>query len=604
MELAAALPSFIYRDHGTIHDRIRNRRRRQAAVALIGALGIFMIACMVVGYLNAAAPISWGIGEEMGTGRHMVIDSRLALSARFKFVSVTQTGAEAGLAPGDVLDFSHWTLAERLAFAYPSWRNPPQIVQQRGNAYALRWARPSASDRDVDYSRTSDIVVRLLLLCSALLIIGYGHGQAAFAAGLYLAAAAIASSPVMTFAGLPTGVQTSCLVIASVARLAAYGARFAFAMALLHSRPHRAGVTLWLCFSILMLLLIVFNGGRVASILAGVIIVPYSSIALPVVQSLMQVYSLALFAAAAIRAPKSHSFVIRIIFYGTFITIFSYILQECLLLAEHTPPAWMGWYFNSALLGVGICYPWAIFARRIAGVDFVISRGFAYAVSIGMVVIVINFAESLIEQSASGWVAGAVLNYGLPLALGLSFNSLQTRVTFLLESLLDHDLLNVSQLAKSLKSQFTEAGCVDELAELAAGIAAPLHADAVVMYRVSSGLFCPVATRHAPLHGEADLAAIPGDDPALNAMLATRQPVRLRGLGSILGAGWLFPLLVFGRIVGALHCGPRLGGRGYDPAERAILEDLSRELAVSLVCVDPMLNVRKLLPADPIAAHD
>jgi GAF domain-containing protein len=77
-------------------------------------------------------------------------------------------------------------------------------------------------------------------------------------------------------------------------------------------------------------------------------------------------------------------------------------------------------------------------------------------------------------------------------------------------------------------------------------------------------------------------------------MLEAQAPVPV-GEASVLDEGWLFPMILFGRIVGALHCGQRAHDRIYEREDRAVLEELTRELAIAMVCLDPELNVRKLL---------
>lgn len=562
-----------------------NKRRREITVALLGIPALFVICSLGLGYLHARAPISWGIGEEIGTGRHFRIDSRLAFSARFAFVSVTPAGAAAGLQPGDILDTGSWTLHERLAFAYPSILKSPRILDQRGRQSVVLRESPSNLTPEIDYSRISDITVRLLILCSGLLIIQYGHGRAALAAGIYLATAAMADSPIMTFAGLPIWVQASAPVIASLARLVDYAARFAFAMELLHRRSRELTAAMWLIFAAFLGLLLVFNLGLLASLLVGTPPVPYSPRCQPIAQMLVQSYSLLVFAAAAILAPREHRFVIRIIFFGTLITIASYIFQELLLLIGSAPPAWLFWYFNSALLGAGIGYPWAIFARRIAGVDVIVSRGVAYATSIGLLVIAINLLATVIEQVASGWVAGLLLAYGVPVVLGLCLNWVQNQVTRLLETVLDHDLLKTSQMSKRLKAEFLGAHNSTELADQVAAIAAPLRAHCATMYAACAEGFRAIG----------DATVIAANDPGPQRMIAEMVPIDLRGIGSSLHGGLLLPMIVFGRVVGALHCGPRAYDRGYDYAEHAVLEDLAHELAIAFVYLDSGLNVRERL---------
>jgi hypothetical protein len=568
-------------------------RRRIATVAVLGMLAAFVIVSLIAGYLDSRAPHRWGAGVAQPSGQTAVINSHLTADEVIRIDRVTRQGVAAGLMPGDTLDLRHRSVADRLTFDFPPRHNPPRITVQRDGRTVVVADPPEPFPSLADYSRISDITMRVLLLCAGLLITRYGHGRAAIAAGVYLSAAAMASSPMMSFAGLPVPVQVAGVAVARGARLLAYAARFAFAMELLRPRPLRAAQVLWFGFGVVFTAIAVVNVGVVEGLLTGTRIVPHRALDAPVAQTIMQLFSLGVFAAAAARAAPVARAALRIILAGTTVTIASYVIQEGFIFTDQMPPGWMFWYFNSALLGVGICYPWAIFGRRIQGVDFIASRGVAYAISIILIVVVINLLESLAEQVASFWMAGLALVYGLPVVLGLSLNWLQGQVTHILQTLLDSDFLRTARVAKTLQAQFTHAEGVGELADLAACIAKPLHARFAAMYSNAHGRFVGVFGQDTATSART-LRVIPRGDPALAAMLEAQAPVPV-GEASVLDEGWLFPMILFGRIVGALHCGQRAHDRIYEREDRAVLEELTRELAIAMVCLDPELNVRKLL---------
>ncbi|MBV9654492.1 MAG: hypothetical protein JOZ42_08010 [Acetobacteraceae bacterium] len=535
--------------------------------------------------------------EQVGTGRRLPFDFRAPPSARYVFVSVTRAGSAVGLQPGDIIDMTGWTLSERFAFAYPSAADPVQLVVQRDQQTVVLDQRSDALTRNGGYSRISDIALRLLLLCSGLLIIKYGHGLAALAAGIYLAAVSMADSPTMTFAGLPPWVQTADLVLAALlCRLTVYFARFTFAIQLLKPLRRSTEFSLWAVFGVLSLALFVLIASNVSGVLIGAKPLPIPVFALPTAYICIQTYSVAVFAAAALRASKHQRFAIRIVFFATFFTAASYVIQEAFIIGGKSAPAWMSWYFNSALLFAGIGYPWAIFARQIAGVDFIISRGVGYAISIGVIVIAVNLLETIAEQVASGWIAGIMLDYGVPVALGLSLNWVQGRVTAMLESILDHDLLNTSRVLRQLKSEMADDGNIAELsARVSRKLAHSLRAECIAVYRENGGslhLLGQASLRVGPIGKTAEKVSL--HDPAIAGMRAASSPIELDGMSSALGKGMLFPLVVLGRVVGALHCGARTYDRGYDRGERAILEDFSRDLAVAILCLDPSSDLRNL----------
>jgi hypothetical protein len=572
-------------------------RLRNTLIVLLGSIELAAICSLSFGYIKADAPISWGIVETIDKDWHLPFRSGVVISESYKFVSVTPAGVATGLQVGDVIDMTRWTLRQRLAFAYPAIQNSSKVIFQRGSNSMLSREGADAPNAAVDLSRISDIALRLLLLCSGLVIIRYGRGLAALGAGGYLVSAAVADSFVMTFAGLPAYVQAGGLVLASVGRLSAYTTRFLFAMQLLRV-SHRTAVAMWCGFAGLLLLLLAFYVDKLGSLLLGHTLIAAPFFCLPVAQILMQLYAVATFGAAALMAPRRERFVFRIIFFATLVTVASYVIQACLFIAGGNAPSWLHWYFNTALVAVGIGYPWAFFARRIAGVDFIISRGVAYAISIAIVVIAINLLETLIEQVASGWIRGIILDYGAPVVLGLSFNWIQGRVTLALHAVLDHDLFNATRALNGLKAEMVQARTFDELpGRVSETVARLMRASHATVYGEHNGAFHPLSIGDAQT--KAFARAIPPHDPAAKEMQLTLGPVELRAMGSVLGDGLLLPLVVLGRVVGALHCGTRPYNRSYDRAERAILEEFARELAIAFVCFEQRWNFRELPPYSP-----
>ncbi len=262
---------------------------RTVTVALLGSLALFVICSLAAGYLNASVPISWGVVEEVGTSWQKPLDSRMTSSARYAIVSVTPAGAAVGLQPGDLVDMTRWTLRERLAFAYPTFLHASKVTYQRGQQSLVSRESPGTLNADIDRSRISDVTLRLLLLCSGLLIIQYGHGLAALAAGVYLTMISMADSPAMTFAGLPAWVQTSGLVLATLGRLGAYSARFAFVMQLLSQPSRRIGLAMWFVFGTLLLILFVLDVSHVGGLLIGTAPIPFRTSILPAIQILVQI---------------------------------------------------------------------------------------------------------------------------------------------------------------------------------------------------------------------------------------------------------------------------------------------------------------------------
>ncbi len=517
---------------------------RAAVVAVLAGLGLFVIGCMAFGFVNGGVRARLGSAREPGTHRLVDLDSRLISGGRYTLVSVTPAGAAAGFVPGQTIDMTNWSLDQKLNYAHPvPGPNDPVAIHQ-GLQNVIQAEASNAHTRDKFLVQAVDILIRLILLASALFIVQFSHGRAALAAGLYLAAAAMADSANVTFAGLPGGVQAAALVLASLARPIAYACRVAFSMELCPgSRATKRAI--WTVFAVLLGIVFTLDLGSLSTIVFNTPVLPVSPLLLPFAQIITQLYSLGIFIAAAVAGSREYRFVLRIILGATFVTLASYILQEAYLLAGAAPPAWLSWYFNTALLGVGIGYPWAIFARRIAGVDFIISRGVAYALSIGLILIAIELVKVAAQTVAGDWITGLLLLYGIPILLTVSLNWLQGQMTRLIGLLLDGDLRNAAKTLHALEADFPCAANLDALIAM-------------------------VARRAAPALHMNDASITLGD----------------AGTGGTRD-GLLFPLQIFGRVVGTLRCGARPYGKGYDPAERALLEELAREIAVAVVCLEP-----------------
>jgi GAF domain-containing protein len=574
--------------------RRRGRRhdldlRRGIPVLMFGLLGLFVISAMAIGYVQGSARTPLGVARQLSSGHLVEMDSRMLAGGDYQLVSVTRAGVLQGFRPGQMIGMTGWTLSEKLAFAYPTPRSlagGAALRLHQGLPEVVWTDATNRLSRDNFIQHGLDILVRIALLCSSLCILQFANGRAAMCAGLYLGFSAVANSPVATFAGLPEIVQVVGLTVAALGRPAAYIARLAFVMTLFPGSG-RLKRSLWVGFGILLAGVCTLMGGQLATILFNVPIVPVSPFLLPILQCATQLASLVLFGVAAWRAEGASRFVLRVIFASTFVTLFSYIVQEAYLIAGEVPPGWMFWYFDTALLGAGIGYPWAIFARRIAGVDFIISRSVAYAVSVALIFCLIELTESLFDNLSGDWRTNEILIYGIPLAVTLSMSWLQTQMTTLVGFLLDGDLRHLERTLRSLQERLPTLPDLWALSEtVTQHVAAALHMERATLYgRGEDGVF-----RMLTQPG----CALAADDPALE-NLRDGEPVELDETGSKLQGGLLFPLIVFGHLVGLLHCGARPHDKGYDRVERQMLSHLAKEIAVALVWLDPRLRVPRNL---------
>lgn len=559
--------------------------RRAIPVLAFGLLGLFVIGAMAAGYFLGGNRTQLGMARQLSTGHLVEMDSRMLAGGDYQLLSVTQAGALQGFAPGQTVDMTGWTLSEKLAFAYPtphSLAAGASLRLHQGLPEAV-WAQasnPRSRDRFILYSM--DILVRLALLFSSLCILQFARGRPAICAGCYLGFAAMADTPAATFAGLPETVQIIGIVAASLARPAAYVTRVAFAM-MLFPGSQWLKRSFWAGFAALLAGLCTLMAWRLAIILFNVPAIPVSPLLLPILQCLTQLSSLILFGIAAWRADEADRFALRVIFLSTFVTLFSYIVQEIFLIAGAAPPRWMFWYFNTALLGAGIGYLWAILARRIAGVDFIISRGVAYIASVVLIFCVIELVEGLLDNLAGGWRTDEILIYGIPVGVTLSMTWFQNKMTTLVGFLLDGDLRHLEQTLRHLQETLPDLPDLPALAEnISRSVAAALHMQDATLYgRGDDGTFRTLVPPDD---------FVPANDPALQA-LHGREPVELDEINSQFRRGLLFPLIVFDQLVGLLHCGARPHDKGYDRAERQMLEVLARDIAIAMVWLDPRWRV-------------
>lgn len=555
--------------------------KRGIPVLFFGLLGLFVIVAMAIGYIQGGDRAPLGVARQLSTGHLVEMDSRMLAGGRYQLVSVTPAGALQGFRPTQIIDMTNWNLVEKLDFAYPTPTSLAEgaALREHQGLQAEVWAAAgSARGRGKFIQHGLDILVRLVLLISALCILQFANGRPALWAGLYLGFVAMADSPTATFAGLPENMQIAGLSVATLARPAAYITRIAFVMSLF---PGSSGLK-QVCltgFTALLTVLSVFRGGQLATILFNAPIISVSPLLLPILQCITQLATLAIFFVAAWKADAKSRFVLRIIFVSTFITLFSYIIQEFYLILGIAPPGWMFWYFNAALLGAGIGYPWAIFARRIAGVDFIISRGVAYAVSVAFIFCVIEIAGHVLDNLFDGWRANELLIYGIPIAVTLSMSWFQDKMTMLVGFVLDGDLRHLERTLLCLRESLPSLPDIKALSDAVTHhVAAALHMENATLYaRYEDGNFRSLSRPQILL---------PIDDPATQ-QVEDGEPIELDEMESRLQAGLLFPLIVFGQLVGFLHCGARPHGKGYDRMERHLLKELARDVAVAVVWLDP-----------------
>jgi hypothetical protein len=545
-----------------------NRGRRITIAVLLGIVAAFVLGAMTVGFMRAGSPwIAWHGLREMG-------------GSRFE---MTAAAPDSGVQPGDVLALSDLSLAQRLAFRFVAADAGFPCPVQRDGQRVMVHCPFGPSPPLPAIGATVDIGFRLLLLCSGLLVIVRGRDQPSLTAGLYLGSQAMADTLVVTFAGLPVAIQVAGIMAARLARLLSYIALCDFGLRLLGELSAKWRRTLWSIFGLLFTAVAVVQMNAPTDLLFG-----KATLTLPVVAGylphvMIQIYALGLIAVAASRARGASALTLRVIFWSVLVVVTAFTVPAAYLAFRQLPPVWMFWFFNLALAGVAVGFPWAILRRKLVAVDFFLNRAAVSLIAAGIVVFLINLLETAAENNITDFENSTLLQYAVPLAVGLSFNAIQNLVSRSLERTLYRDRQRAAAALRSMIARMPESGDMVTVSNLAVDtISRVMRSRTVTLFvcETEAASYHPVATTAV-----APTAAVPPDDPACAELRQTRAPVLLDGLGSTLGGGLLLPLAVFGWLVGALHC-DRRSDETYDPVERALLMEVAHELAIALVCLD------------------
>lgn len=101
------------------------------------------------------------------------------------------------------------------------------------------------------------------------------------------------------------------------------------------------------------------------------------------------------------------------------------------------------------------------------------------------------------------------------------------------------------------------------------------------VYRFANDGYAPCAAEGVDL---ARLPFIAQDDPVFMRLRRSRIPVDTRQFDTALPfTGLAFPLIVLGRVYGAILAGSRPHGQWYDPDDQEVIAAVARELGTALL---------------------
>jgi hypothetical protein len=231
------------------------------------------------------------------------------------------------------------------------------------------------------------------------------------------------------------------------------------------------------------------------------------------------------------------------------------------------------------LLGA-LVVTYGLLKRRVFDFEFVLSR--ALIVAIISAIVVGSFA--LLEWTLSTVVVGVshatglVANGALALALGLSLNPIHKRVDAFIDSVV---LRKRHEDERALRDFATEAAYVTDFDALldCATERIRLHTDARsgALLLERRGVYAAVRS-----FGDGLLTSVPENDGAILALKAWRKPIDPHNHDSALRAAMVLPMIVRGRLRGAVVLGERAGSEAYAPDEIDALSQFAAGVASAL----------------------
>jgi hypothetical protein len=545
-----------------------------------------VLGALVLSDLSLAAA-SFGVG---GTQGFVLGTTRTLDSERVLVTGLSTDAVRAGVHVGDIYDFRLLTPHQRAILFTDDGRVGSVITAPVVRAGRIATIRVLFSPRDSDAAtRTAHVLSLMLLFLAAfvgLFIVVRGKGNGSLAAGIMLLGFALYESRSFSRAIAPDWLNLSTEILWSFSFVGFPAAAFVMAQYCLPEKTSQKLRTwLWVVFGVITLAAI-FDEQIEWPVL---LFTGHSLFGFNLYYQLPLVASFALtlvtLAVAAATSRGTGAAAVRVLFVSSLVGLGA----ECIfsiaqILAGNmglAVPTWAlyGLLVTWSLLFAG--YSYAIFASRVYDVDFFINRSIVYATVIVIVVGILALVESLIERAALGRVENAVLSLTAPVLIGLSARWIGQRVegiverTFFRHKIIAHDRL------RALAEDFAEAHEAEGLAErVAHEIHKQFNAQTVV-YRFTDEGYTPYAAGAVELDR---LQLVAQDDPVFMRLRRSRSPVDTRQFETALPyAGLVFPLVVLGRVYGAILAGRRPHDQWYDPDDQEVIATVAHELGIALL---------------------
>jgi hypothetical protein len=543
------------------------------AAALFGGIAVAYITIIALGYAHLGVLPRFGDFKPIAATQTLVS-------------SVTPAGRAVGFRSGDIIDRTRLTMADRQILfqrAGIAGTHYAFHVMRAGSAARVSFELPATTGRRV--GDAVDIVLRIMMMLTGLLLITRGRDSLSLYAGLWFATfAAFEGLQVVTYGVLgPVGVAIATALVGALG-VAYFCFWFRFGYELLSRRVGRVTRAAFVLLLLSFLTMLIFSAVYVTLTtsspwqLVSIAVGPVRSAVL--LALILVCVTIAGVAALAAEREKTQS--IRLIFWAVLIGAAGPAMNNLFTVIGVYQP--FGYASNLTYLAAAVAIPYVLFTRRLAAIDFYVSKAAIYAIVIGVVVGIFLLIERLIEQLALGRTESAILQLLVPLVLGFSLKRIERGAEGFVERVLYRDKLLAAVRLNALIEDFPH---ILGTSALATRVVQEVHefmrAPEVILFMDEAGAYVPAAEAGAsPLRQPID-----PNDPAFVRLRSTQRPVEVSAFHSALaGDGLLVPLSVFGSVTGMLYCRYRGSRERFDPDEVALLSRLAHELAAAIVWME------------------
>jgi len=248
---------------------------------------------------------------------------------------------------------------------------------------------------------------------------------------------------------------------------------------------------------------------------------------------------------------------------------------------------------NSCYAAAMAVFLYAILRHRVVDVSFVISRTLVYTATMSIIIGLFAATNSFVEHATLGRDANLLLELLIPLLLGISFNTLRTRIDGYVSRFLFRRQFRATEALNDFAQSCKFIDKPERLLDLSIEeIYRQSSAQGVAIYEQADGDYLRV--RH---QGSLDFPQrVEADDAAFVQLRAGKRELELHARASTLGAeGYVYPLSLRNTVIGAIVCGPR-PGEAYTADERRLLANVAYQVGVALHVLR-MENKAKLVDA-------